>query len=113
MKNSEFEIRNSKFIYDRRVTDVETLRKQLRERGYLKRGIERWFALDPWSSRTFWAELITVAAKAATLIALFGALPCGAIMLARNHPLSAIETLELFVISAIAWAVIALAIVLG
>ena len=74
---------------------VDELRAQLRERGYLSHGIERWFALDPWSSRTFWAELATVALKAATLIALFGALPMVAIMLFRNHPLSALETLEL------------------
>ncbi|HEY3056860.1 MAG TPA: hypothetical protein VGK31_13115 [Thermoanaerobaculia bacterium] len=94
------------------MTDVESLREQLRERGYLKYGIERWFALDPWSSRTFWAELATVATKAATLVALFGALPCVAIMLARNHPLSAIETLELFVIYSIAWAVVAFAVVI-
>lgn len=94
------------------MTDVESLRQQLRERGYLKHGIERWFALDPWSSRTFWAELGTVAAKAATLVALFGALPCVAIMLVRNHPLSAIETLELFVIYAIVWAAIAFAVVI-
>jgi hypothetical protein len=94
------------------VTDVESLREQLRERGYLKHGIERWFALDPWSSRAFWAELAIVAAKAATLVALFGALPCVAIMLVRNHPLSAVETFELFVIDSLAWSVIAFAIVI-
>lgn len=77
---------------------VDVLRAQLRERGYLSHGIERWFALDPWSSRTFWAELATVALKAATLIALFGALPMVAVMLFRNHPLSALETLELTVL---------------
>jgi hypothetical protein len=74
---------------------VDELRAQLRERGYLSHGIERWFALDPWSSRAFWAELITVALKAATLIALFGALPMVAVMLFRNHPLTALETAEL------------------
>lgn len=74
---------------------VDELRAQLRERGYLSHGIERWFALDPWSSRAFWAELATVALKAATLLALFGALPMVAVMLFRNHPLSALETLEL------------------
>ncbi|HWS73048.1 MAG TPA: hypothetical protein VN605_13095 [Thermoanaerobaculia bacterium] len=74
---------------------VDSLREQLRERGYLSHGIERWFALDPWSSRAFWLELATVAAKAALLIALFGALPIVAILLFRNHPLSALETLEL------------------
>jgi len=72
---------------------VEQLRVQLRDRGYLTHGIERWFALDPWSSRAFWIELTIVAAKAAALIALFAALPPVAIMLARNHPLTAGETL--------------------
>lgn len=72
---------------------MEQLRAQLRDRGYLTHGIERWFALDPWSSRAFWIELTIVAAKAAALIALFAALPPVAIMLARNHPLSAGETL--------------------
>jgi hypothetical protein len=72
---------------------VEQLRAQLRDRGYLTHGIERWFALDPWSSRAFWMELAIVAAKAAALIAVFAALPPVAIMLARNHPLSAGETL--------------------
>ncbi len=92
---------------------MESLREQLRERGYLSRGIERWFALDPWSSRTFWAELATVAAKAATLAGVFAALPCVAIMIARNHPLSALETLELFVIYAIAWGIVAFAAVVA
>jgi type I phosphodiesterase/nucleotide pyrophosphatase len=72
---------------------VEQLRAQLRDRGYLTHGIERWFALDPWSSRAFWIELAVVAAKAAALIAVFAALPAVAVMLARNHPLSAAETL--------------------
>ena len=95
------------------VTDVESLRAQLRERGYLSHGIERWFALDPWSSRAFWAELATVAAKAAVLIALFGSLPCVAIMLARNHPLNAIETLQLFAIYAATFFIIGFLVVLG
>jgi hypothetical protein len=72
---------------------VDHLRAQLRDRGYLTHGIERWFALDPWRSRTFWLELTIGAAKAAALIAAFAALPAVAIMLSRNHPLSAIETL--------------------
>lgn len=72
---------------------MEQLRAQLRDRGYLTHGIERWFALDPWSSRAFWIELTVVAAKAAALIALFAALPPVAVMLARNHPLTAGETL--------------------
>ena len=73
--------------------DVDHLRAQLRERGYLSQGIERWFAQDPWSSRAFWLELATVAGKAALLIALFGAIPVMAVMLFRNHPLTAWETL--------------------
>src|SRR5437763_5106469 len=72
---------------------VEQLRVQLRDRGYLTHGIERWFALDPWSSRAFWIELAVVAAKAAALMALFAALPPVAVMLVRNHPLNAAETL--------------------
>jgi len=72
---------------------VEQLRSQLRDRGYLTHGIERWFALDPWSSRAFWIELAVVAAKAAALMAVFAALPPVAVMLVRNHPLSASETL--------------------
>ncbi|HEX7421257.1 MAG TPA: alkaline phosphatase family protein [Thermoanaerobaculia bacterium] len=95
------------------MTDVESLRSQLRDRGYLSHGIERWFALDPWSSRAFWAELLTVAAKAAVLIALFGSLPCAAVMLARNHPLTAVETLELFALYALAWFAIGFVVVLA
>lgn len=72
---------------------VDDLRQQLRDRGYLSHGIERWFALDPWSSRAFWLELVTVAAKASLLIALFAVLPLVAIMLFRNHPLTPAETL--------------------
>jgi len=72
---------------------VDDLRQQLRERGYLSHGIERWFALDPWSSRMFWVELIIVAAKGALLIGAFAMLPLVAIMLFRNHPLTGWETL--------------------
>ena len=72
---------------------VEDLRQQLRERGYLSHGVERWFAQDPWSSRTFWVELLTLSAKAATLVALFVLLPLSTVMVLRNHPLSAWETL--------------------
>jgi len=75
------------------AVSVDDLRQQLRDRGYLSHGIERWFALDPWGSRTFWVELMIVAAKAAVLIAAFAMLPLVAIMLYRNHPLSALETL--------------------
>jgi hypothetical protein len=75
------------------IEATEQLRNQLRDRGYLTHGIERWFALDPWSSRAFWIELAVVAAKAAALMAVFAALPPVAVMLVRNHPLSAAETL--------------------
>lgn len=74
-------------------------------------GIERWFALDPWSSRTFWRELATVALKAAILIAAFGALPMTAIMLFRDAPLHAFETLGLYVTYAAAWLVAVFALV--
>jgi hypothetical protein len=72
--------------------DVDDLRRELRDRGYLSHGIERWFALDPWRSRAFWLELATVAAKAALLIAVFALGPLVSVMLFRNHPLSAAET---------------------
>ncbi|HXI11401.1 MAG TPA: hypothetical protein VNM92_01985 [Thermoanaerobaculia bacterium] len=65
---------------------VDDLREQLRELGYLSRGLERWFALDPWSSRTFWSELLAVALKAATLIAPFAAAPLAAVTMLRNNP---------------------------
>ena len=81
------------------VPSVDDLRRELRERGYLSHGIERWFAHDPFaagrSSRAFWLELTTVAAKASLLIALFAIVPLVTIMLFRNHPLSAGETLLL------------------
>jgi len=95
----------------RPVSDVDTLREELKARGYLSHGIERWFALDPWSSRAFWLELATVALKAATLIAAFGALPLTAVMLFRNYPLRALETLELFATYAAAWLALAFAFV--
>jgi len=79
------------------VPSVDDLRRDLRERGYLSHAIERWFAHDPFtagrSSRAFWIELFTVAAKAALLVALFAIVPLVAVMLFRNHPLSAGETL--------------------
>ena len=93
------------------MSDVDALRSQLRDRGYLTHGIERWFALDPWSSRAFWLELATVALKAALLIAAFGALPMTAVMLFRNVPLRPLETLELFLTYAAAWLVFAFAFV--
>ncbi|HEY0371294.1 MAG TPA: alkaline phosphatase family protein [Thermoanaerobaculia bacterium] len=93
------------------MSEVDALRAQLKERGYLTHGIERWFALDPWSSRTFWVELAIVAFKAALLIAAFAALPMTAVMLFRNQPLSALETLGLYVSYAAAWLVLAFAFV--
>lgn len=89
------------------VSEVDSLRQQLKDRGYLTHGIERWFALDPWSSRAFWLELTLVALKAAMLIAAFGALPMTAVMLFRNFPLGALETLGLFVSYGLAWLVAA------
>lgn len=82
----------------RAVTEpgVDSLRQQLRERGYLSRGIERWFALDPWRSRTFWVELLTVALKAGVIIGAVAGAFAAAIMLVRNHPLGVTETLLLF-----------------
>jgi hypothetical protein len=73
--------------------EVDDLRAQLRERGYLSHGIERWFALDPWRSRAFWVELAAVAGKGAALVGLFAVVPLVAVMLFRNHPLSPVETL--------------------
>ncbi|MBV8516756.1 MAG: hypothetical protein JO197_05060 [Acidobacteria bacterium] len=93
------------------MSDVDSLRAQLRDRGYLTHGIERWFALDPWSSRAFWLELTLVALKAATLIAAFAALPMTAVMLVRNAPVSAYETFALFVSYAAAWLVAVFALV--
>lgn len=90
---------------------VDDLRQQLRDRGYLTHGIERWFALDPWSSRAFWSELTIVAAKAAVLIALFAALPMTAVMAFRNQPLHAFETLGLFLSYAAVWLLVAFAFV--
>src|SRR5260370_41563242 len=81
-----------------RNVSVDDLRAQLRDRGYLLHGIERWFALDPWRSRAFWVELTIVSAKAAVLIAAFAMLPLVAIMLFRNHPLSAWKTLLMAIV---------------
>ncbi|MEA2571703.1 MAG: hypothetical protein QOI24_3704 [Acidobacteriota bacterium] len=91
------------------VSDIDTLRDQLKERGYLAMGIERWFALDPWSSRAFWLELATVALKGATLIALFGVLPLVAVMLFRNHPLSVSETFLITLLYGAGWLAVAFA----
>jgi hypothetical protein len=95
------------------VSDVDSLRAQLRERGYLTHGIERWFALDPWSSRAFWLELVTLALKAGTLVAMFAALPMAAVMAFRNHPLQAFETLGLFLSYAAAWVALSFAFVIA
>lgn len=77
------------------VPSVDDLRRELRERGYLSHAIERWFAHDPWSSRAFWLELATVVAKAALVTSLFAIVPLVAIMLFRNRPLTAGETLAI------------------
>lgn len=90
---------------------VEALREQLRDRGYLRHGIERWFALDPWRSRAFWVELAIVALKAATLIAAFAALPHTAVMLMRNSQLNALDTLLLFALYGCTWLVVSFALV--
>lgn len=82
---------------------VDSLRTQLRDRGYLSHGIERWFALDPWSSRAFWTELAVVALKAATLVALFASLAHVAVMTARNGRLGVFETLILFLLYGAVW----------
>jgi hypothetical protein len=95
------------------VGDVDALREQLRERGYLATGIERWFALDPWSSRAFWLELTTVALKGATLVALFGVLPLVAVMLFRNHPLSVSETFLMTLLYGAGWLAVAFAFLVG
>ena len=99
--------------YDPSVSDVDALRAELKARGYLTHGIERWFALDPFRSRAFWLELTLVALKAALLIAAFGALPMTAIMLFRNAPLGALETLGLFVSYAAVWLAAAFAFVVA
>ncbi|HVT44731.1 MAG TPA: alkaline phosphatase family protein [Thermoanaerobaculia bacterium] len=74
---------------------VEQLRDELRNLGYLSHGIEKWFALDPWSSRAFWTELVLLAAKSAMLLAPLMTLPAVAIMLLRNRPVGARETTAL------------------
>src|SRR5688500_3169649 len=93
------------------MSEVDSLRRQLRERGYLTHGIERWFSLDPWSSRAFWVELAVVALKAATLIAAFAALPHTAIMLLRNGRLGGGETLLLFAVYGAFWFIASFAVV--
>jgi hypothetical protein len=70
---------------------VDELRAELRNLGYLSHGLERWFAQDPWKSRTFWTELILVSLKAALVIALFGAAAVTAVMVFRNGALPLLE----------------------
>ena len=82
---------------------VEELRGRLKELGYLSHGIERWFALDPWSSRTFWIELTLVAAKAALLLCGFAAAPMVAVMWIRNAPLGPADLLLLFALYGGGW----------
>jgi hypothetical protein len=77
------------------MTDVDALRQELKRLGYLTQGIERWFGQDPLSSRTFWAELLLLAAKSAALLCLFVAAPYFAVMLLRNDPLGAGEAVVL------------------
>lgn len=64
---------------------VDDLRKQLRDLGYLSTGIERWFAADPWRSRSFWSGLLATSLKAATAVSPFAAAPLVAVMLFRNR----------------------------
>ncbi|MGK2857790.1 MAG: hypothetical protein ACSLFQ_11350 [Thermoanaerobaculia bacterium] len=72
---------------------VDDLRDQLRSLGYLTHGIERWFALDPWSSRTFWAELFAVSTKASFLSSVFAVLPLLVITILRNRPVALADAL--------------------
>lgn len=101
------------YIVSRVAAEVEELRQQLRERGYLTHAIERWFALDPWSSRTFWVELATVALKAAVLLAPFATIAMVTVMLFRNGPLPAAETLILTLLYAAGWIAAAFAILVA
>jgi hypothetical protein len=80
---------------------VDELRAELRSLGYLSHGLERWFAHDPWKSRTFWTELILISLKAALVIALFGAAAMTAVMVFRNGalPLSEITLLAVLYFS--------------
>lgn len=92
---------------------IDDLRVQLRQRGYLSHGIERWFALDPWRSRAFWLELIAVAGKGAALIALFAVVPLVAVMLFRNHPLTALETLAMSLLYGVTAAAVSFLFLIG
>lgn len=92
---------------------VDQLRQQLKELGYLTHGIERWFALDPWSSRAFWTELLLVALKAATLLSAFAAAPAIAVMLLRNRPMPLVDALLLSSLYLVAGALIVFLLVVG
>jgi len=94
-------------------TTVEELRAELRKLGYLSSGLERWFALDPVSSRTFWAGLLTIALKSATLITPFAILPAMIVMLLRNAPLRTGDILFLAVLYAAASFLLVLGLVVG
>lgn len=72
-------------------TPVEELREELRKLGYLHTGIERWFVLDPLSSRTFWGELLTVAAKSAVLVTPFFLLPMLIVMSLQNRRMNGLD----------------------
>ncbi|HVT04980.1 MAG TPA: hypothetical protein VHL58_16575 [Thermoanaerobaculia bacterium] len=74
---------------------VDQLRDQLRSLGYLSHGIERWFALDPWRSRTFWSELVVIASKVGAAHSLALTIPVLSVMLIRNQPMKAIDLLTL------------------
>ena len=73
------------------MQSVDELREQLKSLGYLSHGFERWFALDPWSSRTFWSELLLLALKSATACSPFVAAPFVLITVLKNLPLGAAE----------------------
>jgi hypothetical protein len=92
---------------------VDDLRGRLQELGYLSHGIERWFGLDPWSSRTFWIELALVAAKAAVLLCGFAAAPMVAVMWIRNAPLGPSDLLLLFGLYAGGWLLISFVLIVA
>jgi hypothetical protein len=92
-----------------RPQSIAELREQLRSLGYLTHRLERWFALDPWSSRTFWQELLAVAAKSGVLIAPFVAAPMIAAMAIRNAPMGFAPA----VVMGASWLFIALLAIMG
>jgi hypothetical protein len=66
---------------------LDELREQLRARGYLSHGIDRWFGLDP-RSKSFWSELLRLALRTAVLLAPLFAAPMLAVMLWKNRPVA-------------------------